>query len=78
VAKYADAVAAWVTVRIEDGAVTVDVRDDGRGGASARAGSGLTGLRDRVAALDGTLEVISPAGVGTTVRARLPYALVTA
>jgi signal transduction histidine kinase len=47
------------------------VRDDGEGGADL-AGSGLTGLEQRVRALDGTLRVESPAGGPTTVRAELP------
>ncbi len=47
--------------------------DDGKGGANPRAGSGLSGMGDRVAALDGTLEVDSPLGAGTRIRARLPY-----
>ncbi len=60
-------------VRIERGAaaLTVAVEDDGRGGARA-GGSGLEGLRKRVAALDGRLEVISPAGGPTVLRAELP------
>jgi signal transduction histidine kinase len=49
------------------------VTDDGDGGANP-AGSGLTGLRHRVEALDGTLTILSEAGSGTTIRARLPYA----
>jgi signal transduction histidine kinase len=72
-AKHAGAEArALVTIR--DGADALDVRisDDGDGGADP-AGSGLTGLRHRVEALDGTLAVISPAGGGTTIHARLPY-----
>jgi signal transduction histidine kinase len=72
VAKYAGATEAWVTVAAEDGTVAVEVRDDGRGGAQAQPGSGLSGLTDRVAALDGTLDVWSPPGEGTTIRARLP------
>jgi signal transduction histidine kinase len=48
------------------------VRDDGIGGASTGGGSGLSGLADRVGALDGTLTVSSPKGEGTVVRAVLP------
>ena len=48
----------------------VEVSDDGRGGVDVAAGSGLRGLEDRVAALDGTFEVRD--GGGTTVRAALP------
>jgi hypothetical protein len=53
--------------------VLVEVSDDGVGGADRAAGSGLRGLLDRVAALGGELEVHSPAGEGTTVRAAIPY-----
>jgi signal transduction histidine kinase len=62
-----------VRVRLEraDGALAISVEDDGSGGADSR-GSGLEGLRKRVAALDGRLEVISPAGGPTAVRAVLP------
>jgi signal transduction histidine kinase len=66
---------ARATVRIRDGAggLVVEIADDGDGGANP-AGSGLTGLRHRVEALDGTLDVTSPDGGGTRIRARLPYA----
>jgi signal transduction histidine kinase len=56
------------------GRLVVEVVDDGVGGADAGAGSGLAGLRKRVAALDGTLAVASPSGGPTTVRAELPCA----
>jgi signal transduction histidine kinase len=52
--------------------MTVEIEDDGVGGADPRSGSGLRGLGDRVAALDGTLTVDSPSGGGTRVRARIP------
>jgi len=52
--------------------VAVAIRDDGRGGASLAAGSGLRGLVDRLGALGGRLEVDSPPGRGTTVRAVVP------
>jgi signal transduction histidine kinase len=48
------------------------VRDDGVGGADAAGGTGLRGLADRLAALDGSLEVLSPPGGGTLVRATIP------
>jgi signal transduction histidine kinase len=73
VAKYARATAATVTVRKGDGIVTVEIADDGVGGADAGRGSGLRGLVDRVAALDGTLDVDSPAGRGTRVHVEIPY-----
>jgi signal transduction histidine kinase len=72
VAKYARATHATVAVRRENGRVTVDVADDGVGGADARGGSGLRGLADRVAALDGTLSLDSPAGRGTRVHVEIP------
>ena len=72
VARYARATHAAVDVRRVNGSVTVEVRDDGVGGADPAAGSGLRGLADRVSALDGRLDVDSPPGAGTTVRAVLP------
>ncbi len=72
VAKYAEATHAVVTLDRSDEGLVVEVRDDGIGGASADGGSGLSGLADRVGALDGTLRVNSPVGQGTLVRAVLP------
>jgi signal transduction histidine kinase len=72
--RYADATRATVEVRVSDAEVLVEVRDDGSGGADPAAGSGLRGLADRVHALDGRLEVVSPEGGGTTVTARIPIA----
>jgi PAS domain S-box-containing protein len=72
VAKHAAAAAARVTVERHDGTLTVEVADDGPGGATTDAGSGLRGLSDRVAALDGRLELHSPPGTGTRVRCELP------
>ncbi len=72
VAKYAHASAARVRVERSDGHATVEVVDDGVGGADERGGSGLRGLADRVEALGGRLVVTSPVGEGTAVRARLP------
>jgi signal transduction histidine kinase len=72
VAKYAQATEATVAVRRENGNVTIEVADDGVGGADAHRGSGLRGLADRVAALDGTLSVQSPPGGGTVVRVEMP------
>jgi PAS domain S-box-containing protein len=73
VVKHAQASSAWVRVALEGDRCTVEVRDDGIGGADTRAGtSGLIGLRDRIGALKGAIEVSSPVGGGTTVRAWIP------
>jgi signal transduction histidine kinase len=73
VAKYAQATHASVNVRREDGQVLVEVSDDGVGGADPASGSGLRGLLDRLSAVGGRLEVDSPPGRGTTVRAEIPF-----
>ena len=70
-AKHSGAGEVAITVDATNGYVTVQVSDDGMGGADA-AGSGLRGLSDRAAALGGRLRVRSPAGGGTTVVAELP------
>jgi signal transduction histidine kinase len=72
VAKYARATEVSVAVHRNEGRVTVDVSDDGVGGADASNGSGLRGLADRVAALDGTLDVDSPPGRGTHLHVEIP------
>ncbi len=73
IAKYAQASSARVSVREAPGrAVIVAVVDDGIGGADPTAGTGLRGLSDRVAALDGTLTVLSPPGGGTRIEATIP------
>jgi signal transduction histidine kinase len=72
VAKYAGASHATVSATVSGGRVVVEVADDGIGGADVAAGSGLRGLSDRVAALDGRLEVNSPPGGGTRLRAEIP------
>jgi GAF domain-containing protein len=71
VAKHARAGRAEVMARIADGALAVQVRDDGIGGARPE-GSGLVGLADRLAALDGELRVDSPADGGTLVTVAIP------
>jgi signal transduction histidine kinase len=73
-AKYAGCSYVRVGVRVEEGALTVEVVDDGIGGANPSGGSGLRGLADRVNALGGRFEIESPAGGGTTVRARIALA----
>jgi PAS domain S-box-containing protein len=72
VVKHAGAQEATVRVAAADGGLTVEVCDDGVGGAAPGGGSGLRGLGDRVGALDGSLELQSPPGRGTTLRARIP------
>jgi PAS domain S-box-containing protein len=72
IAKYARASAAQVRVELRDGRAVIEVSDDGVGGADAGGGSGLRGLVDRVEALGGGLEVHSPLGDGTTLRAEIP------
>ena len=71
-AKHAGALRAEVVVEERDSALRVCVGDDGGGGAEPRRGSGLIGLRDRVEAVGGSLEVTSPVGHGTLVRVSLP------
>jgi signal transduction histidine kinase len=71
-AKHADATLIRVSVVASDDTVEVVVTDDGKGGAAARPGSGLTGLGDRVEALRGRFAFDSPPGGGTTIRARFP------
>ncbi len=72
VAKYAHASHATVRLARENGALIIEVRDDGVGGADAALGSGLSGLADRVGACEGSLSIDSPPGQGTLVRAVLP------
>jgi signal transduction histidine kinase len=74
VAKYADATQATVSVERSNGRVVVAVADDGVGGADPGQGSGLRGLADRMAVLEGRLDVESEPGRGTTVKASIPCA----
>jgi signal transduction histidine kinase len=72
VVKYARASKATMNVSRMDDRLVVEIADDGVGGADATAGTGLRGLGDRVAALDGTFDVASPPAGGTCVRAEIP------
>jgi signal transduction histidine kinase len=74
VAKYAHASHATVSVRRYNGLAKVTVADDGIGGADPALGSGLRGLADRIAALDGRLDVESPEAGGTRISAEIPCA----
>jgi signal transduction histidine kinase len=72
VTKYAKATRAIVRVRALADRLSVEIEDDGVGGADPRTGSGLRGLADRLAALDGTLTIVSPSGGGTQISALIP------
>ena len=74
VVKHAGASKASIRALRENGVLVVEVEDDGTGGASARDGSGLRGLSDRVEALGGRLRVESPQGSGTRVVGEIPCA----
>ncbi|WP_433290653.1 sensor histidine kinase [Actinoplanes sp. CA-030573] len=72
VAKHSEARRAGVTASVTGNRLTLEVRDDGRGGADPARGSGLVGLADRVAAVDGTVALSSPPGGPTLVRVEIP------
>ena len=73
VVRHARATSAWVRVGVTADRCSVEVGDDGTGGARARSEvSGLTGLRDRIGALHGTVQIVSPDGGGTVLRADIP------
>jgi signal transduction histidine kinase len=73
VAKYASALHVTVSVRSDPGGTTVEIEDDGVGGADPGRGTGLRGLADRVETLGGTLTVESPPGRGTRLVAVIPH-----
>lgn len=75
VAKHSQASEAHVMVRMQNGTLVIDVEDDGVGGARPSPASGLSGLQDRAAALDGRLTITSPEGGPTRISAKLPCAL---
>jgi signal transduction histidine kinase len=70
--RHARASSAQIAAAVDGGVLRLEVRDDGVGGAQSDGGSGLLGLRDRAAALNGDLRVDSPPGEGTVVTATLP------
>ncbi|MFD9667878.1 DUF4118 domain-containing protein [Rhodococcus sp. NPDC059968] len=73
-AKHARASEVNVRVRTDGGNLELSIRDDGVGGADPAKGSGLTGLRDRVEALGGQIEIASHAGNGTSLLVTIPFA----
>ncbi|MGZ4405885.1 MAG: histidine kinase [Gaiellaceae bacterium] len=72
ITKYAGASAVKVSIGQVDGYALVEVVDDGVGGADPARGSGLSGLSDRVASLNGKLMIDSPPGAGTRIRVEIP------
>jgi signal transduction histidine kinase len=72
VLKHANASVMRVDLDTEDQRLRLSVRDDGHGGADLGRGSGLLGLGDRVAALEGTMQVTSPIGEGTSLLITIP------
>jgi signal transduction histidine kinase len=72
IAKYAGATQATVRAARDGERLTVEVADNGVGGADASRGSGLRGLADRLSAIDGSMELDSPVGMGTRLLARIP------
>jgi signal transduction histidine kinase len=72
VAKHSQATHATVSLERRDGALRIEVSDDGVGGADRARGTGIDGLTDRVAAVGGRLELESAPGAGTRLRAELP------
>ncbi len=71
--KHSGAERAEVRAQVQEGILQVEVRDEGVGGADRGKGSGLTGLGDRVEALGGTIEIMSPAGSGTSLLVKIPF-----
>ena len=71
-ARYADASHVQIDLRVEEETLRLSILDDGSGGADPSAGSGLIGLKDRVEALSGTIEVNSPPGSGTRLDVEIP------
>jgi signal transduction histidine kinase len=72
VSKHAEASLVELDLDLDDASLRLSIRDDGRGGADPSRGSGLLGLKDRVEALGGTIDVESPHGTGTRLRVAIP------
>jgi signal transduction histidine kinase len=73
-AKYAQASEAHASVHVKDQNLCLCIGDDGIGGANPRNGSGLVGLTDRVEALGGRMQIVSPPGTGTSLHVTIPLA----
>jgi signal transduction histidine kinase len=73
-AKHADASVVHVDLIVKGATIRLSIRDDGKGGADPDRGSGLLNIRDRVEALGGVLEIISPIGGGTSLLIEIPIA----
>jgi signal transduction histidine kinase len=76
-AKHAHASVVKVELEADGAGLKLAIRDDGIGGADSGKGSGLVGLRDRIEAVGGKLQITSPAGNGTTLRIEIPLKRVT-
>ena len=70
--KHSNATRVSISVHVEDDMLSVSILDDGSGGADPQRGSGLTGLRDRIEALGGTIHIESPTGIGTSLQVKIP------
>ena len=70
--RHANATRTWVSLRVEDDALLLSIRDDGVGGADASQGSRPTGLTDRIEALGGHIQIESPPGRGTLIEVAIP------
>ena len=70
--KHANVKRVRVSLHVAGDTLLLSIRDDGVGGADASRGSGLTGLKDRIEALGGKIQVKSPPGAGTSIEVRIP------
>jgi PAS domain S-box-containing protein len=77
IARYSEATGATIRLSEESGHALVEVADNGVGGATPDAGSGIRGLVDRIEALDGSLEIRSEPGQGTRIQVKIPLASTT-
>jgi len=73
ITRHSNATEASITIRRLEDFLSIDIIDNGTGGADASKGTGLTGMLDRATALDGTLTIDSPAGGPTRIHVELPF-----